>query len=167
MTILDRVKNWFEPPQPVTGGFYEYHTPPDAAQQFRLHLRVEPDGHGVLLINAARMLHLNQTATELASFILQQKTADEAARELSKRYKVDQEMARADFEELQETIWSIAQAGEEICPVTHLDVARIEPPLPGPAKGGITRLPKGSSSGIKIQPVPWPAYSLRPVSRSR
>ena len=33
----------------------------------------------------------------------------------------------ADFEELQETIWSIAQAGEEVCPVTYLDVDRIEP----------------------------------------
>ena len=79
MSILDRVKGWFEPPHPLTSGIYSYQTPPDAPQQFRLHLRVEKDGHGVLLVNAAKMLHLNQTATELASFILQEKTADEAA----------------------------------------------------------------------------------------
>lgn len=127
VSVLGRVKSWFEPPQPLMTGFYEYHTPPDAPQQFRMHLRVERDGHGVLLINAARMLHLNQTATEHARLILQEKTAAEAAHEISQRYKVRPETARADFEELQETIWTIAQAGEEVCPVTYLDVNRIEP----------------------------------------
>jgi radical SAM protein with 4Fe4S-binding SPASM domain len=106
---------------------YHYQTPPDAPQQFRLHLRVEQDGQGVLLINAAKMLHLNQTATEHAALILQEKTAMEAAREIARRYNVSQETARADFEELQETIGRIAQAGEEVCPVTYLDVQRIEP----------------------------------------
>jgi radical SAM protein with 4Fe4S-binding SPASM domain len=111
----------------MTTGFYEYHTPPESEQQFRMHLRVETDGHGVLLINAARMLHLNQTATEHASMILQGKSAQDAARELAKRYKVDPKTAQADYEELEEIIWSLAQAGEEVCPVTHLHVQRIEP----------------------------------------
>ncbi|MGD2205646.1 MAG: PqqD family peptide modification chaperone [Anaerolineae bacterium] len=127
MSILDRVKNWFQPYQPLSVGMYHYQTPPDAPQQFRLHLRVEQDGQGVLLINAAKMLHLNQTATEHAALILQEKTAMEAAREIARRYNVSQETARADFEELQETIGRIAQAGEEVCPVTYLDVQRIEP----------------------------------------
>lgn len=127
MAILDRLRSWFEPPDILKAGFYEYHTPPDAPQQFRLHLRVEKDGHGVLLANASRMVHLNRTATELASLILRQKTAEEAARQMSQRYKVGRATAIADFEEMQETIWSIAQAGEEVCPITHLDVNRIEP----------------------------------------
>ncbi len=127
MTIADRVKSWFEAPQPLRSGIYRYQTPEDAPQQFRLHLRVEKDGHGVLLINAAKMLHLNQTATELASLILQEKSAEEAASHLARRYKVNRETARADFEELQETIWTIAQSGEEVCPVTYLEVERIEP----------------------------------------
>ena len=41
---------------------------------------------------------------------------------MAQRYKVSRETARADYEELHETIWTIAQAGEEVCPVTHLDV---------------------------------------------
>ncbi len=127
MTILDRVKSWFEPHRPLAAGIYHYQTPPDEAQQFRLHLRVEKDGHGVLLINAARVLHLNQTATEHAAMVLQEKTAEEAAREISRRYNVSRETAQADFEQLQETIWSIARSGEEVCPVTYLDVDRIEP----------------------------------------
>ncbi len=127
MSILDRFRNWLEPYQPLQTGIYHYQTSPDEAQQFRLHLRVEKDGHGVLLINAARVLHLNQTATEHAAMILQKRTPDEAAREIARRYNVRREVAKADFEELQETIWEIALGGEEICPVTHLDVQRIEP----------------------------------------
>jgi radical SAM protein with 4Fe4S-binding SPASM domain len=127
MAILDRVKSWFEPHRPIAPGIYHYQTPPDAPQQFRLHLRVEKDGRGVLLINAAKVLHLNQTATEHASLLLQEHSAEAAARKIAQRYHVSYETARADFEQLQETIWSIAQSGEEVCPVTYLDVERIEP----------------------------------------
>ena len=31
----------------LTPGFYTYHTAPDSPDQFRLHLRVEPDGEGI------------------------------------------------------------------------------------------------------------------------
>jgi radical SAM protein with 4Fe4S-binding SPASM domain len=127
MSVLDRVKSWFEVPQPLRSGIYHYQTPPDTERQFRMHLRVERDGHGVLIINAARMLHLNQTATELASLMLQDRTAEEAAREMERRYKVGRATAQADYEQLRDTIWELAQAGEEICPVTYLEVGRIEP----------------------------------------
>jgi radical SAM protein with 4Fe4S-binding SPASM domain len=106
---------------------YSYQTPPDAPQQYRLHLRVEKDRHGVLIINAARVLHLNQTATEHAKLLLEGKTVEEAGREIARRFDVPLETAQADFEELQEVITGIAQAGEEVCPVTYLDVRRIEP----------------------------------------
>jgi radical SAM protein with 4Fe4S-binding SPASM domain len=127
MPLLDRAKRWFERPQPLGPGIYHYQTPPDAPQQFRLHLRVEKAGNGVLLINAAKVLHLNQTATEQASLILQGKSAEEAASEIARRYKVNRATALADVQDLRETIWSIAQAGEEVCPVTYLDITRIEP----------------------------------------
>ena len=127
MPLFDRIKQWFEPPHPLGPGIYTYHTPASAPQQFRLHLRVEKDGHGVLLINASRVLHLNQTATEFAHMVLQEKSAEEAAREVAHRYQVKQQAAQADFERVRDTIWAIAQAGEEICPVTYLDVERIEP----------------------------------------
>jgi radical SAM protein with 4Fe4S-binding SPASM domain len=106
---------------------YEYHTGPDAQTQFRMHLRVERNGQGVLLINAARVIHLNQTATEHAKLVLEEKPAEEAAREIADRYKVSRDMALADYQQLRDVIMSIAQAGEEVCPVTYLDVHRIDP----------------------------------------
>jgi len=127
MNVIDRIKSWFQPYEPLSPGIYHYQTPPEAAQQYRLHLRVEKDGHGVLLINAARVLHLNQTATEHAKLLLEDKPALEAAQEIARRYDVPLATARADFEELQQAITEIAQGGEEICPVSYLDVQRIEP----------------------------------------
>jgi len=127
MTIMERVKTWLEPPKPLEPGMYEYHTGPDSEQQFRLHLRVEKDRRGVLLINAAKVLHLNQTATEYAKLVLEETPADVAARQVAERYQVSRATALADFEEMHDTIFSIAQAGEEVCPVTYMDVSRIEP----------------------------------------
>ena len=127
MTVLNRIKSWFEPHRPLSPGIYHYQTSPDAAQQFRLHLRVEPDGRGVLLVNAAKVLHLNQTATEYAKLIVENVGTSEAAAEIARRYRVSRETARADFDQLQETILTIARSGEEVCPVTYLDVDQVAP----------------------------------------
>ncbi|HSJ58305.1 MAG TPA: PqqD family protein, partial [Anaerolineae bacterium] len=104
MTVLDRIRGWFEPHQPLQPGIYHYQTPPDAAVQYRLHLRVEKDRHGVLVINAARVLHLNQTATEHAKLLIEHNQADDAARVIARRYDVPFETARADFEQLRDTV---------------------------------------------------------------
>jgi radical SAM protein with 4Fe4S-binding SPASM domain len=127
MTFWERIKGWFEPHRAVAPGMYHYQTPPEAPQQYRLHLRVEKDGRGVLLINAAKVLHLNHTAAEQAKLVLENRTADEAAREIARRYNVSLETARADYEQMYQAILSIAQAGEEVCPVTYMDVDRMEP----------------------------------------
>jgi radical SAM protein with 4Fe4S-binding SPASM domain len=127
MAFLDRIKRWFEPHQPLEPGIYHYQTPPDASEQYRLHLRVERDGRGVLLVNAARVLHLNQTATEHAKLIIEETDLSEAIEILVRRYDVPPEVARSDFEELRTTIYALAHSGEEVCPVTYLDAKRIAP----------------------------------------
>src|SRR5512136_2719361 len=113
MKALDRVKGWFEPHRPVPAGMYHFQSAPDAPQQYRLHLRVEKDGRGVLLINAAKVLHLNQTATEHAKLILESRTPAEAAQHIARRYHVSRETAQADYEQMYNSIMSIAQSGEE------------------------------------------------------
>jgi radical SAM protein with 4Fe4S-binding SPASM domain len=127
MTILRRIKSFFEPHRPLQPGIYHYQTPPNAAQQFRLHLRVEPDGRGVLLINAAKVLHLNQTAAEYAKLIMEETSPEQAEAEIARRYHVSRATARADYEQLRETILTIARSGEEVCPVTYLEVEQVAP----------------------------------------
>jgi radical SAM protein with 4Fe4S-binding SPASM domain len=126
-SVVHRVRRFFtEREKPLEKGIYHYRTPQGQDEQFRLHLRVEPGGQGMLVINAARVMHLNPTATELAKLMLEEKTEDEAAAHMSRRYRVSRAQARADYEKLRDTILTCART-DEVCPITYLDVERIEP----------------------------------------
>ena len=88
MSLLETIKSWFEPVKPLPRQVLHYQTPPDAAQQYRLHLRVEEDGRGLLVVNAATVLHLNQTAAEYAHLLIQGAEEEDAARLMARRYRV-------------------------------------------------------------------------------
>jgi len=126
VSIIDRIRNWFSDEEPLSKGLYQYRSAPDADERFRLHLRVEPDGRGTLVINAAKVLHLNQTAAEMAKLLVEETPMDEAAKEIARRYRVPVDQARADYIDLKERIWTLART-DEVCPITYLDVERIDP----------------------------------------
>lgn len=126
MGLLDAIRHWFTSEKPLQKGIYHYRTPADQEERFRLHLRVEEDGRGILVINAAKVLHLNQTATEHARLILQDKSPEEAVREITRRYRVSKEQAFKDYESLRDTILTMART-DDVCPITYLDVERIDP----------------------------------------
>ena len=126
MSLLDKAKSWFAPVQPLSREILHYQTPPDAAQQYRLYLRVEKDGHGLLVVNAATVLHLNRTATEYARLLIQGADEEEAARAMARRYRVSRSQARADYNRLREHILTLSTS-IDLCPVTYLDLERVEP----------------------------------------
>jgi hypothetical protein len=101
-------------------------TPPDAEPQIRLHLRVEPDGDGVLVINAAVVAHLNQSATAHVLQIIQDASMEEAARAIADRYRVDQQQALQDHEKIRDQVFTIATK-PDLDPILFLDVERMEP----------------------------------------
>ena len=68
--ILKSIRSQFSPVEVIPPGTYHYLSPQDDPRNYRLHLRVEPDGNGVLIINASTILHLNQTATEYAYYLV-------------------------------------------------------------------------------------------------
>ena len=110
---------------PLKPGLYHYAVG-DQYEGTRFHLRVEPDGDGILSIDARKILHLNQTATEYARLILEGADEDAAVKRLQSRYTVDPEIVRNDFSELKETI-SAFTVESKLCPVSYLEVERIEP----------------------------------------
>ena len=126
MSLLDTLKAWFTPARPLPRGVHHYQTPPDAAQQYRLHLRVEEDGRGLLIVNAATVLHLNQTAAEYARLLIQGAGEEEAARTMARRYRVSQATARDDYARLRDHVVTLATT-TDLCPVTYLDLERVEP----------------------------------------
>ncbi len=91
-----------------------------------LQLRIEPDGQGLLVINANTVLYLNETATVHAFYFMQGMTTDEAVAKIRSIYRVDKETARTDYERLIYTISTLAQT-EEICPISFLDLEKVEP----------------------------------------
>jgi MoaA/NifB/PqqE/SkfB family radical SAM enzyme len=126
MALIDKIKSWFAPVEPLSREILHYQTPPDAEQQYRLHLRVEEDGRGLLVVNAATVLHLNQTATEHARLIIQGLDEEEAARTIAQRYRVSRRRARADFARLKDHIQTLATT-PDLDPVTFLDMERVDP----------------------------------------
>lgn len=128
MSLLRSLKHAFSPPtpEPLSKGMFHYMTPEGAEERYRLHLRVEEDGEGLLVINASKVLHLNQSATELAKLVLQDKDVDAAVKEMRDRYKVSPDRVRADYEHLRDNIRTLATT-DDICPISYLDVERIEP----------------------------------------
>ena len=115
-----------DPFEPLPPGFYFYQAPPEHPLNYKLHLRVEPDGHGLLIINASTVLHLNQTATEYAYHIVNQTPEDEAINLIRERYKVTLEQIKADFTNLSSQIESLIIL-PDLDPVTYLDIERHTP----------------------------------------
>lgn len=82
----------------LPSGMYSYHTDPTSPDQFRLHLRVEPDGNGILVVNAATVLHLNQTATEIAYNLIQGQDSVQIVDSISTRYDTSREVLMRDVQ---------------------------------------------------------------------
>jgi radical SAM protein with 4Fe4S-binding SPASM domain len=91
-----------------------------------LQLRIEPDGRGVMVINANTVLHLNETASAYAYYFMQGMPQSEVLKKIRRRYRVNKTKAKEDYEKLVYTISTLAQT-EKICPVSFLEVEKEEP----------------------------------------
>jgi len=121
--ILDSLQRLFKPTQKIPAGIYSYTSPQDDPRNYRLHLRIEDNGDAVLIINASTILHLNQTAAEYAYYLIQSTPADEVARKMSTRYRVDPKQAKADYQQLTSRIQTLIDT-PDLDPVTFLDFDR-------------------------------------------
>src|SRR3990172_3743491 len=116
----------FTPISTISPGVYHYISPQDDARNYRMHLRIEQDGHGVLIINAATVLHLNQTAAEYAYYFVNNIRADEVGRRVSQRYHVSSEQASQDYQDTTDRILTLIEM-PDLDPVTFLDFERRSP----------------------------------------
>lgn len=127
--ILDPVRRLFSGIQPIPTGLYHYLSPQDDPRNYRLHLRIEVDGSGILIVNASTVLHLNQTAAEYAYYLVQNLDADSAADKMARRYQIDRKTAKDDYLTFIERIQSLITI-PDLDPVTFLDFER-QPPFSG------------------------------------
>jgi len=125
-SIREAIRRLVTPPAPIPAGTYHFQAPSDAPLPDRLHLRIEPDGQGVLIVNASTVLHLNATATEYAYHIIQQTPKEQAARMIASRYRINRIHAGHDFEDFVERIDELIHT-PDLDPETYLDFDRHAP----------------------------------------
>jgi hypothetical protein len=124
-SILNFLREQFTRTQPLPAGTHHFHSQPDEPA-YRLHLRMMPDGTGILIVNAATVLHLNPTATEYAFHMIKGTAPDEAAKQVAKRYRVGQTTAKQDFLDFTERVHTMVHT-PDLDPVTYLDFERVAP----------------------------------------
>jgi hypothetical protein len=122
-STISPLRRLFTPIHPLQPGLYHYQSPPNDPRNYRLHLRLEGDGSGVLIVNASTILHLNQTAAEYAYYLVQNQPASQVGQRMAARYHVSKEQARQDYEELSDRIRTLIEV-PDLDPVTFLGFER-------------------------------------------
>jgi hypothetical protein len=116
----------FSKVQPIPAGAYQKQSAPQDQPPYRIHLRLHPDGSGVMVVNAATVLHLNPTAAECAYHFIKGTEPDQAAREIAARYRVSRSTALADFQDFSDRVQTLVNT-PDLDPETYLDFDRVAP----------------------------------------
>jgi radical SAM protein with 4Fe4S-binding SPASM domain len=66
-------------------------------ERSRIHLRIDPDGSGLLSVNANRIMHLNTTAAVMAYQALEGKSDDQAYKVLQRKFDGPLEQIKEDY----------------------------------------------------------------------
>lgn len=101
-----------------------YHFPlQETGSKTRLHLRVDPDGHGTLVINANQILHLNATATMIGYLHLKGCTAQQIGAKLQLLYDGDQTEFLEDVSKLTADLDAFIYAnGRAVHPLSEVEI---------------------------------------------
>ena len=101
-------------------GLYHY-IREDEHEKSRVHLRVDPDGVGTLIVNANRVMHLNPTAALMAYLTLENVDDKQATRIIQQKYRVSQLQAQTDLSEFRIQISELLRP-DGACPVHELEL---------------------------------------------
>lgn len=93
----------------------------------RVHLRVDTDGTGLMLINANRAVHLNPTATYMTWLNLEGQSEEQALRRLSRSFRVEKTKLAEDYRNTVERLRSLVLS-DGACPIHDLEL-EIDAPL--------------------------------------
>ena len=123
--FTDFIREHFAPVRPLAAGMVQYQSGPDEPA-CRLHLRLERDGSGILIVNAATVLHLNPTAAEYAFHLIQKASPEEAARQVAARYRIDRAAAQKDYDDFCARVRTLITT-PDLDPTMYLDFERVTP----------------------------------------
>lgn len=119
MNIINRISDRFAKVTPLPAGTYHLQTTLDE-KPYRLHLRLNADGTGILIVNASTVLQLNATAAEYAYHLVKGNSTEATAKEISTRYHVSKERVLQDYNDFAERIHTLVSSSD-LDPVSFLD----------------------------------------------
>jgi organic radical activating enzyme len=122
-SLWDRL---FYKPEPLKPGIYQKTISTEGEPPFRLHLRIENDGKGILVLNAKTVLHLNQTAAEYALLMIHESSNDVVAQAIEKRYRITRDEALSDYLKFVDQL-EVLRTTPDLDPEIFLDIDRVEP----------------------------------------
>ncbi len=135
MTLLDTFKSFLKPSSMVnpagtlrsgpSSGLYHY-ARENEYEKSRIHLRIDPDGTGTLIVNANRVMHLNPTAAFMAWLILEENTKEERIRALTSRYAVSKKQAEVDLSSFLLQLEELLRP-DGACAIHELDLETVMP----------------------------------------
>lgn len=126
MKIFNRLADQLSNVKPLPEGTHHMQAMQEDERPYRLHLRLRKDGSGTLVVNASTILHLNPTAAEYAYHFIKGTTPDEAAKEISKRYRISKGIALEDYQDFTDRIRTLIET-PDLDPVSFLDFERVAP----------------------------------------
>ncbi|MBN1305863.1 MAG: radical SAM protein [Anaerolineales bacterium] len=106
-------------------GLYHYQYEDDG-EKSRVHLRVDQDGHGTLIVNANQVMHLNPTAALMAFLVLEKTPEHQALRTIRQQYRVREAQACMDFQEIRDQLDNLVRP-DGACPIHDLGLDSIAP----------------------------------------
>jgi radical SAM protein with 4Fe4S-binding SPASM domain len=95
-------------------------------EKSRVHLRLDPDGHGTLIVNANRIMHLNPTAALMAYLVLEKTPEQDAIRIVRRQYRVSSSQAHADLQTIQTQLAELIRP-DGACPIHDLELETVAP----------------------------------------
>src|SRR5512133_2900640 len=99
VTFINPLKSVFHGSTAIpvpTPGLYHY-IRENEFEKSRVHLRIDPNGRGTLIVNASSVMHLNPTAAYMAWLVLEGKSDQESVSAITSRFSVSKQRARADL----------------------------------------------------------------------
>lgn len=106
-----------------SAGLYHY-VKQNEHEKSRIHLRVDPDGTGTLIVNASSVMHLNPTAALMAYLILEKVDEGQAVKTIQRKYRVSNAQARSDYSSF---ILQFSSLFTDACPIHELDLETTMP----------------------------------------
>jgi radical SAM protein with 4Fe4S-binding SPASM domain len=126
MNFLDNFrKPMAVPEKQQTTGVHHYLFENDA-EKSRLHLRLDEDGRGTLIVNASRILHLNPSAAWMAYLFLEKTPSADAVQLIKKQFRVATKQAHQDYQTIQAQLDELIRP-DGACPIHEMDLDTLAP----------------------------------------